>query len=97
MGNDKTITTDNYIFSEQNLTEICNIQHDKIDILRNNSRYKNLENEIVILANKISEKLDDDSSKDLNMLISTLTEMENYSNALFYSLGIKYGTEIYKL
>lgn len=86
-----------FIFSEEHLLEISNILDVNFHTLRKVKKFKNLEKEMFELSDIIYKKLPKEEQAKFERLSYILGEMENYTNALLYSLGIKYGIELQKL
>lgn len=85
------------IFSSENLEIVSELLDEKIEILKNIKDYKKCQKEISRISNtfyKTMKKADIELFEKYNYILS---KMENYSNTLLYSLGIKYGIDISKL
>lgn len=86
-----------YLFSEEQLSDVSNILDSHIHSLRKIKRFKQLEKEMFDLSDIISKKLEKEDQEKFDKLSYVLGEMETYTNALLYSLGIKYGIELKNL
>lgn len=86
-----------YLLSEEQLSDVSNILDSHIHSLRKIKRFKQLEKEMFDLSDIISKKLEKEDQEKFDKLSYVLGEMEAYTNALLYSLGIKYGIELKKL
>ena len=86
-----------YLLSEEQLSDVSNILDSHIHSLRKIKRFKELEKEMFDLSDIISKKLEKEDQEKFDKLSYVLGEMEAYTNALLYSLGIKYGIELKNL
>ena len=86
-----------YLLSEEQLSDVSNILNSHIHSLRKIKRFKQLEKEMFDLTDIISKKLEKEDQEKFDKLSYVLGEMEAYTNALLYSLGIKYGIELKNL
>lgn len=86
-----------YLLSEEQLSDVSNILDSHIHSLRKIKRFKQLEKEMFDLSDIISKKLEKEDQEKFDKLSYVLGEMEAYTNALLYSLGIKYGIELKNL
>lgn len=86
-----------YLLSEEQLSDVSNILDAHIHNLRKIKRFKQLEKEMFDLSDIISKKLEKEDQEKFDKLSYVLGEMEAYTNALLYSLGIKYGIELKNL
>jgi len=86
-----------YLLSEEQLADVSNILDSHISSLRKIKRFKELEKEMFDLSDIISKKLEKEDQEKFDKLSYVLGEMEAYTNALLYSLGIKYGIELKNL
>ena len=86
-----------YLLSEEQLSDVSNILDSHIHSLRKIKRFKQLEKEMFDLSDIISKKLEKEDQEKFDKLSYVLGEMETYTNALLYSLGIKYGIELKNL
>ena len=86
-----------YLLSEEQLSDVSNILDSHIHSLRKIKRFKQLEKEMFDLSDIISKKLEKEDQEKFDKLSYILGEMEAYTNALLYSLGIKYGIELKNL
>ena len=86
-----------YLLSEEQVSDVSNILDSHIHSLRKIKRFKQLEKEMFDLSDIISKKLEKEDQEKFDKLSYVLGEMEAYTNALLYSLGIKYGIELKKL
>ena len=86
-----------YLLSEEQVSDVSNILDSHIHSLRKIKRFKQLEKEMFDLSDIISKKLEKEDQEKFDKLSYVLGEMEAYTNALLYSLGIKYGIELKNL
>lgn len=86
-----------FIFSEEHLLEVSNILDVNFQTLRKIKRFKELEKEMFEISDFIYKKLPKEDKEKFEKLSYIQGEMENHTNALLYSLGIKYGIELQKL
>ena len=86
-----------YLLSEEQLSDVSNILDSHIHSLRKIKRFKQLEKEMFDLSDIISKKLEKEDQEKFDKLSYVLGEMEAYTKALLYSLGIKYGIELKNL
>ena len=86
-----------YLLSEEQLSGVSIILDSHIHSLRKIKRFKQLEKEMFDLSDIISKKLEKEDQEKFDKLSYVLGEMEAYTNALLYSLGIKYGIELKNL
>ena len=86
-----------YLLSEEQHSDVSNILDSHIHSLRKIKRFKQLEKEMFDLSDIISKKLEKEDQEKFDKLSYVLGEMEAYTNALLYSLGIKYGIELKNL
>ena len=93
----KNDTEIQYLLSEVQLSDVSNILDSHIHSLRKIKRFKQLEKEMFDLSDIISKKLEKEDQEKFDKLSYVLGEMEAYTNALLYSLGIKYGIELKNL
>jgi len=93
----KNDTEIQYLLSEEQLSDVSNILDSHIHSLRKIKRFKQLEKEMFDLSDIISKKLEKEDQEKFDKLSYVLGEMEAYTNALLYSLGIKYGIELKNL
>jgi len=93
----KNDTEIQYLLSEEQLSDVSNILDSHIHSLRKIKRFKELEKEMFDLSDIISKKLEKEDQEKFDKLSYVLGEMEAYTNALLYSLGIKYGIELKNL
>ena len=93
----KNDTKIQYLLSEEQLSDVSNILDSHIHSLRKIKRFKQLEKEMFDLSDIISKKLEKEDQEKFDKLSYVLGEMEAYTNALLYSLGIKYGIELKNL
>ena len=93
----KNDTEIQYLLSEVQLSDVSNILDSHIHSLRKIKRFKQLEKEMFDLSDIISKKLEKEDQEKFDKLSYVLGEMETYTNALLYSLGIKYGIELKNL
>ena len=90
----KNDTEIQYLLSEEQLSDVSNILDSHIHSLRKIKRFKQLEKEMFDLSDIISKKLEKEDQEKFDKLSYVLGEMEAYTNALLYSLGIKYGIKL---
>jgi len=90
----KELQNNTYLFSKKHLTDILNIHDDNLKTLKNIERYNDLEKQFVKLQDELRKKLDEEDIDKLDKMIDISCEIELYLNALFHSLGVKYGMEI---
>lgn len=93
----KNDTKIQYLLSEEQLSDVSNILDSHIHSLRKIKRFKQLEKEMFDLSDIVSKKLEKEDQEKFDKLSYVLGEMEAYTNALLYSLGIKYGIELKNL
>ena len=94
----KNDSKNQYLLSEEHISEVSSILDSHIHSLRKIKRFKELEKEMFDLSDIIYKKLEKKEDQEkFEKLSYNLGEMEAYTNALLYSLGIKYGIELKKL
>ena len=82
------------LFSENHLFEVSNVLNAHYHSLENVEKFKKLEDEMLKLTDILFEKLSEEEQETFRKLSLVQGEIESYTNALLYSLGIKYGTEL---
>lgn len=85
------------LFSENHLFEVSNVLNAHYHSLENVEEFKKLEDEMLKLTDILFEKLSKEEQETFRKLSLVQGEIESYTNALLYSLGIKYGIELKEL
>lgn len=85
------------LFSENHLFEVSNVLNAHYHSLENVEKFKKLEDEMLKLTDILFEKLSEEEQETFRKLSLVQGEIESYTNALLYSLGIKYGIELKEL
>lgn len=79
------------------LDYIMILVENNLKYLETTGEFKQLLKNFSTINNKLDKMLDNDTKKLLNTTISCLENMEVYTNALSYLLGIKQGQKIQRL
>ena len=82
------------IFDNNNYKYISDFVESKIPILRQNENFNKKYIEQTNLIDKLNETLSGEQQEELNELIKSFYETEEYYFALSYSLGVKYGESL---
>lgn len=85
------------LFSENHLFEVSNVLNAHYHSLEQLEEFKELEDEMLRITDILFEKLSQEDQETFRKLSLIQGELESYTNALLYSLGIKYGIELKKL
>ena len=82
------------IFNDDNYKYISDFIESKIHVLRQNENFNKKYIEQTNLIDKLNETLSGKQQEELNELIKSFYETEEYYFALSYSLGVKYGESL---
>ena len=91
MNNDKILFSENYLFE---VSDVLNAHYHSLEQLE---EFKKLEDEMLKLTDVLFLILSEEDRETFRKLSLIQGELESYTNALLYSLGIKYGIELKKM